>query len=177
MRMRKARTTHDDSGQTLASTMFANDSGQAMVESALAFSVFLLLIMATIEFGYMFSSKLTLQNAVRQAGRYAITGQCITGSNGTCSITRYNSVLQTLETYSGGLLNSANVGADVTLSCTNQGGGCPNSAGGPGDLVTISVSYPYPFVTPVIAPFFPSHKYTIKVSAAFANEPFPPGQS
>jgi Flp pilus assembly protein TadG len=154
-----------------------DDSGQAMVETAFAFSVFLLLIMATVDFGYMFSSKLTLQNAVRQAGRYAITGQCITGSNGTCSITRYNSVLQTVENYSVGLITAANVGADVTLTCTNLGGGCPNQAGGPGDLVTISVTYPYQFITPVIAQFFPNKKYTIKVSAAFTNEAFPPSQS
>jgi Flp pilus assembly protein TadG len=147
-----------------------------MVEMAFAASVFLSLLMATIDFGWMFSNKLTLQNAVRQAGRYAITGQCIE-SNGACSLSRYNSILNTLENYSLGLINSNNAGSDVTISCTNQGGGCPNGAGGPGDIVTITVTYPYSFVTPFLAPLFPNHSYTIKVSAAFTNEPFPPGQS
>ncbi|MGA3319057.1 MAG: TadE/TadG family type IV pilus assembly protein, partial [Candidatus Korobacteraceae bacterium] len=63
----------------------ANDSGQALVESAISLSLFLLLVLGTIDFGYLFSTKLTLQNAVRQGGRYAITGQCITGSDGSCS--------------------------------------------------------------------------------------------
>lgn len=148
-----------------------------MVEIAFALSIFVLLIMTSIDFGWMISTKLTLQNAVRQAGRYAITGQCFTGSNGTCTATRYNSILTTVENYSLGNINSNNVGTVVTLSCTNQGGGCPDNAGGPGDIVTISVNFPYPFITPLVAPFFPNHSYRIKVSAAFTNEPFPPGQS
>jgi len=147
-----------------------------MVEMAFAATVFLTLTLAVIDFGWMFSNKMTLQNAVRQAGRYAITGQCVE-SNGSCSITRYNSVLQTLESYSLGLINGSNVSSVVTLSCTNQGGGCPNQAGGPGDIVTITVNYPYPLLTPILAPLFHNHSYTIKVSAAFTNEPFPPGQS
>jgi len=155
----------------------ANDSGQTMVEVGLCLSLFFLLVMAVADFGYLTSTKLTLQNAVRQAGRYAITGQCITAGDGSCSKTRYNSIVQTLEDTSLGLINSSNLGSDVTLTCTDEGGGCPNNAGGPADIVTISVTYPYSFITPLIAPFFPNHSYTIKVSAAFANEPFPPSQS
>lgn len=153
-----------------------NDSGQSIVEMAFAITVFLSLLMTTVDFGWMFSNKLTLQNAVRQAGRYAITGQCI-GSSGSCSVSRYNSILQTVESYSLGLITTHNASSDVTISCINQGGGCPNGAGGPGDIVTITVTYPYPFVTPFLAPLFHNHSYTIKVSAAFTNEPFPPGQS
>lgn len=154
-----------------------NDSGQALVEVAISLSVFLLLAMGTIDFAFMFSHKLTLQNAVRQAGRYAITGQCVAGSNGTCSLSRYNSILTALENASEGLLNSGNVASDVTMTCTNEGGGCPNPAGGPKDVVTIQVAYPYNFITPLIAPFFKNQPLTIKVSSSFTNEQFPPGQS
>lgn len=146
-----------------------------MVEVAISLSILLLLVMAVFDFAYLMSSQVTLQNAVRQAGRYAITGQCI-GSNGTCSQSRYNSIIQTLETYSVGLINSSNVG-DVSITCANQGGGCPNGAGGPGDLVTIKIAYPYPFLSPMISAFFANHSYTINVSASFTNEPFPPSQS
>ena len=154
----------------------SDESGQGLIETALSLSLLLMLIMVTIDFGYMFSTRLTLQNAVRQAGRYAITGQCVQ-SNGACSLTRYNSVIQTLETASLGVVNSSNAGSIVTISCNNQGGGCPNNAGGPGDLVTISVNYPYRFLSPALAPFFRQHSYTIKVSAAYTNEIFPPDQS
>ena len=154
-----------------------NDSGQALVEVAISLSVFLLLAMGTIDFAIMFNHKLTLQNAVRQAARYAITGQCILGANGTCSLSRYNSILSTLETASTGLLNANNVGSDVTITCIDGGGGCPNNAGGPKDIVTINVAFPHQFMMPLIAPFFHNNPLTIKVSASFTNEQFPPGAS
>jgi hypothetical protein len=154
-----------------------NDSGQALIEIAISLSIFLLLAMGTIDFAFLFNHKLTLQNAVRQAGRYAITGQCQLGSNGTCSLTRYQSIIATLESASAGLLNSSNVGTDVTITCTNNGGGCPNPGGGPKDLITIRVAYPHNFITPLIAPFFHNRPLTINVSSTYANEQFPPGQS
>ena len=67
------------------------DSGQSVTEVAISLMLLVSFSMAAMDFGYLFSQKLTLQNAVRQAGRYAITVQCVTGSNGSCSITRYNS--------------------------------------------------------------------------------------
>jgi TadE-like protein len=151
----------------------ANDSGQTLVETAISLSIFLLLILGTIDFGYLFSTKLTLQNAVRQAGRYAITGQCITGSGGTCSLSRYNSIIQTVETFS---LGRATAG-EINLTCFDNGGGCPNGAGGPGDTVIITVTHPYTFMTGPIGVFFPGNSYTLKVSAAFTNEMFPPSES
>jgi len=145
-----------------------------MVEVAISFSLFLILVLGTIDLGYLYSTKLTLQNAVRQGGRYAITGQCITGTDGiTCAMTRYNSILQTVENYSLGLLNSS----QIAITCTDEGGGCPNLAGGPTDIITITVTYPYNFLTGPIEAFFPGKTYTIRVSSTFTNEPFPPGSS
>jgi Flp pilus assembly protein TadG len=151
-----------------------NDSGQALVEIAFSIGIFLLLVWGTIEFGSMYSTKVTLQNAVRQAGRYAITGQCVE-SAGSCSETRYNSIIANLQGASDGIINSGNVG-DISITCTNLGGGCPSGAGGPGDLVVITVTYPYKFLTGPISKFFPSG-YTITVSASVTNEMFPPSQS
>jgi len=152
-----------------------NDSGQALIEFAFSLSVFLILLLGTIEFGFMFSTKVTLQNAVRQAGRYAVTGQCITGPTG-CSENRYNSIITTLETYSDGLINGGNAGSDVVIACTDLGGGCPDVAGGPNDLVVITVTYPYHFLTGPVGKFF-KNGYTIVVSSSFKNEMFPPSQS
>lgn len=144
-----------------------------MVEVAICISAFLILVMATMDFGYLFNVKTTLQNAVRQGGRYAITGQCIpgSGSNGTCS--RYNSIIDNVESLSLGLANANN----ITITCTPNGGGCPDPAGGPGDIVTIKVAYPYHFMTGPIGAFFSGGVYTVNVSATFTNEPFSPSQS
>lgn len=147
-----------------------------LVEFAIALSLFLLLILGSMDFADLFSTKLTLQNAVRQAGRYAITGQCITNPDGTCQLSRYNSIVQTLQNASVGLLNSSN-SSDISITCTNNGGGCPNNAGGPGDIITITVTYTYNFMTGPIAQYFTGGSYMFTVSAAFTNEPFPPGES
>ena len=149
-----------------------NDSGQTLVEIAISLSIFLLLVLGTIDFGYLFSTKLTLQNAVRQAGRYAITGQCITGSDGSCSQTRYNSIMQTVENVSLGVAKPS----EIAITCTDNGGGCPNNAGGPGDIVTITVTHPYNFMTGPIGALL-HNTITLTVSSAFTNEIFSPSQS
>jgi hypothetical protein len=151
----------------------ANDSGQTLVEFAISLSIFLLLVLGVIDFGYLYSTKVTLQNAVRQGGRYAITGECITGSDGSCSQTRYNSIQQTVENASLGLLNST----QISITCLDEGGGCPNGAGGPGDIVIITVTYPYHFMTGPIGKLFPGKSYTLNISSTFTNEIFPPSQS
>jgi Flp pilus assembly protein TadG len=154
-----------------------NDSGQALVEFALSAGVFLLLVWGTVEFGYIFSTKVTLQNAVRQAGRYAITGQCISVA-GSCTTSRYNSIMETLEGASDGLITSGNAGSVVTITCTNLGGGCPSGgAGGPNDLIVITVNYPYQFLTTPLKRLFPSNALTITVSSSVKNEMFPPSES
>ena len=150
----------------------ANDSGQTLVETAISLSIFLLLVLGTIDFGYLISTKVTLQNAVRQAGRYAITGQCITGSDGSCSLSRYNSIMQVVENTSLGVAAAS----EIQIRCTDNGGGCPTNAGGPGDVVTITVTHPYHYLSGPIGALL-HNSITLTVSSAFTNEAFPPSQS
>jgi len=140
------------------------DSGQTLVEFAVSAIVFLLLVFAIIDFSFLFFAKLTLQNAVRQAGRYAITGQAMQGK------TRYLSIMQTVQDFGLGFATSSNTTiCSVPGSCT--------SGGGPGAAVTVTITYPYKFITPLVTPFFTNGSYTITVSSTFKNEPFPPGQT
>ena len=140
------------------------DSGQAMVEFAISALIFLLLVFSVIDFSYLFFVRLTLQNAVRQGGRYAITGQAMQTQ------TRYASILQTAQNHSLGFATSSNTTICSVLS------GC-GSGGGPGDTVTITIKYPYQFIEPLVALFFTNGSYTITVSSTFVNEPFPPSQT
>jgi len=140
------------------------NSGQTLVEFAISLLTFLVLVFAIIDFSYLFFVKLTLQNAVRQAGRYAITGQSMTGQS------RFNSIQQTVQHYSMGLATTTNTSICATVK------GC-SSGGGPGDTVTITVSYPYQFITPILRAAFKNGTYTISVTTSYKNEPFPPGQT
>jgi Flp pilus assembly protein TadG len=150
----------------------ANDSGQTLVEFAISLPILLLLVLGTLDYGYLVSTRVTLQDAVRQGGRYAITGECITGSDGTCTQTRYNSILQTVENASLGRLNSS----QISITCQDAGGGCPNGAGGPGDVITITITHPYHYLSGPIGALL-HNSITLTVSSAFTNEAFPPSQS
>jgi len=139
-----------------------SESGQTLVEFAIAALVLLTLVFVIIDFSYLYFNKLTLQNAVRQGGRYAITGQAMQSQS------RYASILQTVQTHSLGRATSGN----TTICGAVLGCGC---GGGPGETVTITVTYQYRFITPLVAKFISGGAYPITVSSSFKNEPFPPG--
>lgn len=148
------------------------DSGQALVEFALSASMFILFLFAIIDFGFLFYSKLTLQNAVRTAGRYAITGNCDSGNcydNGNNG-NRLQTILNTVQTYSFGLSPAVWVHCVGTCGSTYGNGG--NNAGGPGDTIQIQATYVF---RPVITGrFFSGGTYTIVVSSSYKNEIFQP---
>jgi Flp pilus assembly protein TadG len=49
-----------------------NESGQAMVELAVALPILLLLVFGIIDFGWLFYNKMGVENASREGARYAI---------------------------------------------------------------------------------------------------------
>ena len=150
------------------------DSGGAMVETALCATIFIFFMYGTINFGYLYYTRVTLQNAVRQGARYAITGNCTSGNcfNGGAG-DRLASISQVVQNY------SFNLNPAITISCV--AGACPSyaggtgtteNAGGPGDSVKISAQYT--FAPVLLQNFFPSGGYQYTVSAVFKNELFQP---
>ena len=183
---------------TILKARRANDSGQSIVEFALVGSVFLLLVFGMFDLGFYFYTRVTLQNAVRQAARYAITGNC--GVSGSCygsgngQITngdRVTTIITTVVNYSFGLVKCdsqngsyCDASSHVTIACSGVcgadygdgcGNGCTNNAGGPGDTVTITATYTW---NPWIIPHFASGKFpssmTYTAFSVFKNEYFPP---
>lgn len=51
---------------------FKNESGQAMVELAIALPILLLLVFGIMDFGWLFYNKMGVENASREGARYAI---------------------------------------------------------------------------------------------------------
>ncbi len=145
--------------------------GQSLLEMALVLPMFLMLVCAVVDFSHVFYVEMTLQNALREAGRFASTGNHLADPNNAGqNLSRVNSIIATAQQAAPGFtFNSINV--------SSVAGGA-GSAGGPGDIVTISMSSSVPMLTPIIAPFFkPNGAYNFTVSVSFKNEPFPPGQT
>lgn len=144
--------------------------GTTLVELALVLPMFVLLLLAVADFARLFYVEMTLQNAVREAGRYAITGNHKPdpkhqGQN----LSRVASITQ--------IAQKAALGLDVSnLQIISVNGGT-GSAGGPGDTVTISLTTKLKLLTPIVAQFFKNGAYTFTVSVSFKNEPFPPANT
>ena len=144
--------------------------GQSLLESALVTTLFFLLTFGMLDFGRMFYVQMTLQNAVREAGRFASTGNHLPdpkkpGQN----MSRVDSIIATA--------TQAALGADVSAIQITSANGGKGDPGGPGDTVTVSVTSDLRLITPLIAHFFPNGKYTFTSSVTFKNEPFPPNQT
>jgi Flp pilus assembly protein TadG len=140
--------------------------GEELVEFAMVLPLFLLLMFAVIDMGRYYFVRETLENAVRQAGRYAITGAH------TNNLTRVLSIDLVASNSAAGLdttainISSAAVGSSIWSN---------NWAGAPGDNVKISLTTTIGFFTPGIARYFvPSGSNTFTVAVTFRNENFPP---
>ena len=150
---------------------FGSMRGQSLVEFALVVPLFLLLVFALLDFGHLFLVQAAVQSAVRDAARFASTGNHVPDPNNPQqNLSRVNSIIQVAQQETAGIIALNNV------QVSSQGGGT-GSAGGPGDMVTVSVTANASLMTPVIARLFPSGSYNFTVSTTFKNEPFPPANT
>jgi Flp pilus assembly protein TadG len=147
-----------------------SDEGQTLVELSVTFLVFMFLIFAVIDFGHLFFVKMDVQNAIQEAARYGSTGNHLPNPKlpGT-TLSRATSIIDTLE-------NDA-IGVQFASIQVSSLGGGSGSAGGPGDMLTVSATVNMPLFTPLIAQMFPNGQYTFTASVTVMNEPFPPGET
>ena len=161
------RTLSDGAALTDQQRRNRSTSGTSALEFAFVLPMFVLLLLGIVDFSRLFYVELTLQNAVRQAGRFAITGNHLANpQNPGTSMSRVQSITQ--------IAQNAALGLSVSqISISSIQGGTGN-AGGPQDTCTISLTENLKMLTPLIGAFFRNNTYTFTVSAAFKNEPFPP---
>jgi hypothetical protein len=155
------------------------ERGASIVEFALVAPVFFFLFLAIIEFGVLFWVNLTMQHAVREGARYAVTGQSNLDPN-TANQQRYNAVIQDIKNSSMGLYGMLN----PTIAVAINGGslqlygnaGIYNGGmfGGPGDIVVLQLNCAWPIITPLVKPFFinTGGQYKFSVAATMRNEAF-----
>ena len=133
--------------------------GQSLVEFAIVLPLLLLLVFAIMDFGRLFFTQETLQHAVREAGRFAVTGRQLADPDGNGGqLSRQSSIISTLRKAAIGLpIESENI--QIT-------------DGGSGGTVRIEVTYEMKLITPIIGQFFEDGRYKFTVATAFKNEPF-----
>ena len=157
-------------------TRIGLSTGQSAVELALILPLFFLLIFSVMDFGMMFFVQENVQQAVLAGARFASTGS---HEAGTSPITHLPySRVQSIQDY---VVAQASVpiamGASLSTIQVSSANGGAGSAGGPQDIVTVSLTTSLSLKTPFLSRFFVNGLYTFAASATVLNEPFPPGQT
>ncbi|TGU70167.1 pilus assembly protein [Geomonas terrae] len=152
--------------------------GQALVELALVVVIVSLLGFAVIDLGWIFYANLTMQHAVREGARLAVTGS----SDGAPS--RRAALIakireQSMGLYDRNLHNPKDPKVSVlprdVLAFANYTGAPVEDGGDPGEpnrLIMVSLTYTCPLLTPVLRPVF-GPTYTFTARSTMRNEDFP----
>jgi Flp pilus assembly protein TadG len=155
---------------TTAQYRAAPTAGTSILEFAMVAPMVLLLLFAVFDFARLFYVEMNLQNAVREAGRFGITGNHLSDPNHPGqTLSRVNSIIQVAQ--------QAAIGLDVSNIQISSASGGKGSAGGPGDTLIISLTTNLKLMTPIVAQFFTNGSYTFTVGVTVKNEPFPPGNT
>jgi len=146
--------------------------GASAVEFALVAPLFFLLLFSVVDFSAMMWATVTMQHAVREGARYAVTGQNALDPNASAP-QRYRAVLEKIHDSSHGIFDRSGAQVTTWVNGTSQ----PNGAGmfgSAGDIVVIQVTCNWPLITPIVAAFYQSNggKYRFSVAATMRNEAF-----
>lgn len=146
------------------------ESGATVVEMAIIAPVFLLILLALIEFSMMFFATLTMQYAVREGARFAVTGQ---SSLDATPSQRTTAIIQNMKNNSLGFYDK--LGTVISVNGTSYATSSSYSGtmfGKAGDTVVLQLDCDWAVATPMLAVFFTNGKYHFKVAATMRNEVF-----
>ena len=142
--------------------------GQAVVETTFSFLIFMMVFFGIVEFSHLFYTKMNMQHALSEAGRYMVTGQGLdlSGTNPNARLaTIQNKFCKNLIATG---LSCVNLASHMTVTCAGAGG-CAQPAGGPGQTVTLTATYTKPWFTGLFNHLLPV-PVTLTASTTWVNE-------
>jgi Flp pilus assembly protein TadG len=161
----------DNSRHSRARRRLKGTRAEGLVEFAIVVPLFFLLMFGIIDLGHLYFVKVTLENAMRQAGRYAVTGASMPGMSRLASIV-------TVAKNSAPGLDISNIVISSPLGGSSvSSNGTASAAGLPGENVTISLTAHLTLFTNLIGHYYGTNDVdTFTVSTTFRNEQFPYSQ-
>jgi Flp pilus assembly protein TadG len=160
--------------------------GQALVELALASVVLLLMLLAIVDFGLLFSDRLAMSNAARGGARWASKHPTSWSSATTPDSNTIEGQVQA----AGGVVSVPNDDAHLAITYYDVASGTPVLCGSysassdsfvaatgytqstcvvPGTMVQVTITYNYPLLTPMLSRLYPGG-VTVSATAAFVEE-------
>jgi hypothetical protein len=180
-----------------------NKRGAAVVEFAIAGLLFFAVLFSLVDWALLNFVNLTMQHAVREGTRYAITGQ--DGMAGTWDANpgsrylyddRFRAMVQKMKSQSMGFFDKVilNPGGDIEVERVDgsditgdfdydfNGDGDTDDPdetwnayvpGNAGQIIVVKLNCTWPLLTPFISVFFPNGEYNFTVASTMRNEMFP----
>ncbi|SDJ10659.1 Flp pilus assembly protein TadG [Paraburkholderia steynii] len=151
--------------------------GVATLEFAFIAPILFFLLCMVMDLGVALWVNLTMQYAVREGARYAVTGQTGLDPNQK-SPQRYLAVIQEIREQSMGLYPLVNPSYAITVnsgkaqSYASDASYSSSMFGNPGDIVVLQINCAWPMITPMIRSFFPGGFFNFSVAATMRNEGF-----
>lgn len=151
-----------------------NNKGTSILEFSMIAVLFFGAVFLIVDLGMMLYVNLTMQHAVREGARYAITGQDNLSPDG-----RRAAVVQKIRDNSIGLCDK--YPCSINFFKLNEPDPIPfdpgdprsGDVGNPSEIIIVSLDYSWPLITPIVKPFFSDGAYSFTVRSAMRNEPFP----
>ena len=147
-------------------------SGATIVEMAIVAPVFLLVMLALVELSLMFFTTLTMQYAVREGARYAITGQSNLDPN-TGSQQRYVAVIESIRDNALGMYDKVSPVISVNGKAYSNSTYTDGMFGDAGSIIVLQLDCDWVVTTPLLSQFFSDGRYRFAVAATMRNEFFP----
>lgn len=150
------------------------ERGVAAVEFAFAAILFFTLVLSILDWSYLFFTNLTMQHAVREGARYAVTGQSGLdpgGGGDRCAAARERIREQSMGLYDQTSSTTVFKTIDSAGNITTLGSG---SCYGAGQLIILQVDSRLRPLTPFVRPFFSDtgNEYRFSVSTTMKNEAY-----
>lgn len=139
-----------------------DSKGANLVEAAFVLPLLLLLTFAIVDFSSLFYTYLALENGVSQATRFAVTGNVMPG------MTREASIVAQMRRATPTLSIP-----DTAFTFRHMPPGATSwvtGTGGPSAIENVQVQYAWSALTPLMRPFFPGGRLTLRVSSTMRNE-------
>ena len=129
-------------------------------------------MLALVELSLMFFTTLTMQYAVREGARYAITGQSkLDPGSGTQQ--RYTAVIDSIEDNALGMYEKVSPLISVNGKAYPKGSYAESMFGAPGSIIVLQLDCDWAVTTPLLSQFFRDGRYRFAVAATMRNEFFP----
>jgi Flp pilus assembly protein TadG len=147
-------------------------SGATIVEMAILAPVFLLIMLALVELSLMFFTTLTMQYAVREGARYAVTGQRDLDPKAS-DRQRYAAVIESMRSNALGMYEKVDPVISVNSTAYSSKTYSDGMFGEAGSIIVLQLDCTWLVTTPLLSQFFKDGKYRFAVAATMRNEFFP----